>query len=843
MSTDFTQNDFNNGDLTDAEHIKRTFGPINNLESGAAFYRVAASSSNNYVVDFSISAIPGGEPGHYLTSPLSAGQVIIFKADQDSLANAQLQVTVEGGSVTAPLNVANTQVGLDDIKQDQIVVAIYNNTSTPRFDIVGVGGTGSGGGGAGALNDLSDVTLSSPMTGQILQHNGSGQFINVALSSAGIVITDVSGLQTALDAKQDDLTGTSDVPGLDTALAGKQATSERGQANGYAELDSGGKVPLSQLPSSGMGADELNDLTDVTLTSPASGEILQHNGSGQFVNVDLSSAGIAPASHSHVINDVTALQSALDAKQDDLTGTSDVPGLDTALAGKADATHTHDTSDITSGTLPVARGGTGGATASAARTSLDVPSTSDLTTGLAGKADSFHTHDASDIISGTIPVARGGTGGGTAAAARTSLDVPSNSDLTSGLAGKANVSHTHAASDITSGQVSITQGGTGADLSATGGTGQVLKQSSSGGNITVGPLSAGEMPSGIDASNISSGSVSNTEFDYLNGVTNPIQAQLDNKASTSHTHDASDITSGQLDLAQGGTGADLSATGGAGQVLKQSTSGGAVSVSALTAGDMPSGIDATKIGSGSVSNTEFGYLDGVTSNVQSQLNGKLSGSGSSNRLVLWSGSSSVTSDASLYRSGSAIYAGGYYSSSGAFASTTSTVELQSGYSVRARFLPGYSYVYSVRNTGGGQLMYWYNNELTFQYSRAAHKEDIKTLKTSIEDLMQWRAVEFKWKREFGGEDDIGLIAEEVAEVSPKSATYDQPWEYTDPVTGKNAKDDEGNPKRIPGPTVPAGVKYEKAWIPMLAALQDFYRKHQELEAEVKELKAKLGGDK
>ena len=55
-----------------------------------------------------------------------------------------------------------------------------------------------------------------------------------------------------------------------------------------------------------MGADVLNDLTDVTLTSPASGEILQHNGSGQFVNVDLSSAGIAPASHSHVINDVTA---------------------------------------------------------------------------------------------------------------------------------------------------------------------------------------------------------------------------------------------------------------------------------------------------------------------------------------------------------------------------------------------------------------------------------------------------------------------------------------------------------------------------------------------------------
>lgn len=39
--------------------------------------------------------------------------------------------------------------------------------------------------------------------------------------------------------------------------------------------------------------------------------------------------------------------------------------------------------------------------------------------------------------------------------------------------------------------------------------------------------------------------------------------------------------------------------------------------------DLPSGIDAAKIGSGSVSNTEFGYLDGVTSGIQTQLDGKI----------------------------------------------------------------------------------------------------------------------------------------------------------------------------------------------------------------------------
>ena len=44
----------------------------------------------------------------------------------------------------------------------------------------------------------------------------------------------------------------------------------------------------------------------------------------------------------------------------------------------------------------------------------------------------------------------------------------------------------------------------------------------------------------------------------------------------------------------------------------------------IAAADLPSGIDATKIGTGVVDNTEFGYLDGVTSGIQGQLNDKVS---------------------------------------------------------------------------------------------------------------------------------------------------------------------------------------------------------------------------
>lgn len=42
----------------------------------------------------------------------------------------------------------------------------------------------------------------------------------------------------------------------------------------------------------------------------------------------------------------------------------------------------------------------------------------------------------------------------------------------------------------------------------------------------------------------------------------------------------------------------------------------------LAASDLPTGIDATKIGAGNVDNSEFGYLNGLSDNIQTQLNGK-----------------------------------------------------------------------------------------------------------------------------------------------------------------------------------------------------------------------------
>lgn len=49
--------------------------------------------------------------------------------------------------------------------------------------------------------------------------------------------------------------------------------------------------------------------------------------------------------------------------------------------------------------------------------------------------------------------------------------------------------------------------------------------------------------------------VTSTELGYLDGVTSNIQTQFGNKANHDHNHDALDITSGALPIANGGTGA------------------------------------------------------------------------------------------------------------------------------------------------------------------------------------------------------------------------------------------------------------------------------------------------
>lgn len=125
------------------------------------------------------------------------------------------------------------------------------------------------------------------------------------------------------------------------------------------------------------------------------------------------------------------------------------------------------------------------------------------------------------------------------------------------------------------GQASLAQGGTGADLSATGGSGQYVKQASAGGPLTVGTIPASDLASTGDLTRTNDTNVTLT----LGGT--PTGALL--KATSLALG-----WTGTLALSRGGTAADLSATGGAGQYLKQATLGGAVTVGTIPASDIAS---------------------------------------------------------------------------------------------------------------------------------------------------------------------------------------------------------------------------------------------------------------
>ncbi|KKL81070.1 hypothetical protein LCGC14_1998450, partial [marine sediment metagenome] len=119
-------------------------------------------------------------------------------------------------------------------------------------------------------------------------------------------------------------------------------------------------------------AHAIDDLSDVVITAVGSGEVLGY--SGGWINRTLVEAGIAAASHAHAAADVTSgsfavvrggtgLASLTSGSYLRGTGTAAVtmrtPAQVLADIGAAATSHNHAATDITSGILAVAQGGTG----------------------------------------------------------------------------------------------------------------------------------------------------------------------------------------------------------------------------------------------------------------------------------------------------------------------------------------------------------------------------------------------------------------------------------------------------------------------------------------------------
>jgi uncharacterized protein YifE (UPF0438 family) len=133
-----------------------------------------------------------------------------------------------------------------------------------------------------------------------------------------------------------------------------------------------------------------------------------------------------------------------------------------------------------------------------------------------------------------------------------------------------------------------------------------------------------KLATGIDATKLADGSVDNTEFQYLNGVTSNIQTQLDSKVSGTLLNtnifvgNASNIATG---VAMSGDATISNA--GVLTIGNDAITTAKIGNTQVTNAKLASGIDATKLADGSVDNTEFQYLDGATSNIQTQLNAKM----------------------------------------------------------------------------------------------------------------------------------------------------------------------------------------------------------------------------
>ena len=133
------------------------------------------------------------------------------------------------------------------------------------------------------------------------------------------------------------------------------------------------------------------------------------------------------------------------------------------------------------------------------------------------------------------------------------------------------------------------------------------------------PSSAGKVP--YDTGTGYSGTNAGTTSQVLVGGTIPSFGAVPSAALTSVP--AGNLT-GIVAKTQAGFGQDVSTGLTNNQVAI--VSGGAITIAALPVAAIPSAIPATSIGAGTVDNTEFGYLDGVTSAIQTQFTGKLDAS-------------------------------------------------------------------------------------------------------------------------------------------------------------------------------------------------------------------------
>jgi hypothetical protein len=193
------------------------------------------------------------------------------------------------------------------------------------------------------------------------------------------------------------------------------------------------------------------------------------------------------------------------------------------------------------------------------------------------------------------------------------------------------------------GTISSTSFSTNTTVNVTWDSGNLSSEAITSVHIGVLSKTNNSIPTGISATKIADGSISDTEFQYLNGVSSAIQTQLDAKQATitgsASTIDTESLTANRAVISNGSqkiavsdvTDTELGYLDGVTSAVqtqidsKQATiTGGATTITSsnLTASKALQSNGSGKIEVSDVTTTELGYLDGVTSAIQTQLDAK-----------------------------------------------------------------------------------------------------------------------------------------------------------------------------------------------------------------------------
>ena len=438
------------------------------------------------------------------------------------------------GTVTLDGLIIGSATSITDIDTDLTSVSASNDTlasakaikdyvdaQVTATDLDFSGDTG----GAQSIDlDSQSLTVAG---GTGIDTTGSAQTMTFAIDDA--VVATLTGSQTLINKILTSAELTS--PVLNGSLSGTAFLDEDTMSSNSATAVASQQSIKAYVDSQISSSNELDELTDVSITSIADKNILVYDSvSGNWENqlisgdVSITNTGVATVANSAITS----------AKIADGT----IVNADVNASAAIDATKIHDGS-ISNTEFGYLNG-----------------VTSNIQTQLTS-LDTLKAPLASPTFTGTVSAPTPTTGDSSTKVATTAF-------VTNAVAVENELSEMNDV-DITS--VSD------ADFLVYDSTATKWENQAISGALTISNTGVATLSSGIDATKIADGSVDDTEFQYLNGVTSAIQTQIDSKQDTI---DASNRLSADL------------------------------------------------IHDGSVDNTEFGYLNGVTSAIQTQIDGKAS---------------------------------------------------------------------------------------------------------------------------------------------------------------------------------------------------------------------------